>query len=154
MPRVDGSDRVCGSCSHSLWSLPVPIHTGCPRFAPFPRSSIRPHRGAWAKRVASSFHLDAHRRPVQVTIRESSESVRLDEGASRVVKGLRFDPSDHRKADPQHTYRLTIAFCLDSLENCKKRFFPLDDFDDSQDIMVRSTRVRINVNVPDSASSF
>src|SRR6185312_17071817 len=131
---------IAGSCIVSAILCVLSLVTACadthrlPKFRPVPEDfyPAASRRLGEEGRVVVEFHLDEHRRPVQIQIRESSENSRLEDSARKVVRSLQFDPSDHSKPDPRRTYSVRIAYCFDSLENCKKRFFPLDDFNDTK----------------------
>jgi hypothetical protein len=70
-------------------------------------------------RVLVEFHLDEHRRPFQLTIRQTdlisqsnNGASRLNEGALRVIESLGLHFSDRTKPNPKLGYRVTVIFCL------------------------------------------
>lgn len=65
-------------------------------------------------RVLVEFRLNRLRQPLDLTIPEADPSLRLKDGAMKVVMGLHFDPSDKTKPNEKHTYRVTVIFCLGS----------------------------------------
>lgn len=47
------------------------------------------------------------------TLRQTAESLRLNDGALKVARGMRFDVSGRTKPDPKQAYLVTIIFCME-----------------------------------------
>lgn len=136
---------LLGSCAHT---------PALPEFVPvtedyYPAASKRLGEEG---RVLVEFRLDEHRRPFDVAVRGSDiHAPRLNEGAVKAIKSLRFDPADRTRINPKHVYRVTIIYCLNLTSARSDNASPATEIDpcaalapfpDTQAIKIIATRLR------------
>jgi TonB family protein len=85
-----------------------------PRWTPLTEADYPPvsKRLGEEGRVLVEFHLNEQRQPFDLAIPEANDSYRLKNGALKVVRGLKFDPSDKSRPNRKQTYRVTVVFCF------------------------------------------
>ena len=65
-------------------------------------------------RVLVEIYIGNNGRPLrEPTLRQTAKSLRLNEGALKVARRMRFDVSGRTKPDPKRAYLVTIIFCME-----------------------------------------